>query len=145
MKCDVLCFNQKRKVSQRLDSLLNNNLGFPGGSDCKEYTCNAGDLGSIPGLGKIPWTWDKKKQQHYFQLPLNHLIGPWRAPALIRGQGTEWKPPAIQAIFTHPSRHPFTLAPHDIFIPPGPDILLQMSHPLQSVLLLERAENNNAS
>ena len=24
-------------------------LGFPGGSDCKESTCNAGDLGSIPG------------------------------------------------------------------------------------------------
>ena len=25
---------------------------FPGGSDCKESTCNAGDPGSIPGLGK---------------------------------------------------------------------------------------------
>ena len=23
---------------------------FPGGSDCKELTCNAGDPGSIPGL-----------------------------------------------------------------------------------------------
>ena len=23
--------------------------GFPGGSDCKESTCNAGDLGLIPG------------------------------------------------------------------------------------------------
>ena len=26
-------------------------MGFPGGSDGKESTCNAGDLGSIPGLG----------------------------------------------------------------------------------------------
>ena len=26
-------------------------MGFPGGSDCKEYACNAGDLGLIPGLG----------------------------------------------------------------------------------------------
>ena len=26
-------------------------LGLPGGSNSKEYTCNAGDLGSIPGLG----------------------------------------------------------------------------------------------
>ena len=26
--------------------------GFPGGSDCTEATCNAGDLGSIPGLGR---------------------------------------------------------------------------------------------
>ena len=46
--------------------------GFPGGSDGKESACNAGDLGSIPGLGRslekgiaahssilvwrIPWT-----------------------------------------------------------------------------------------
>ena len=27
-------------------------LCFPGGSDGKESTCNAGDLGSIPGLGE---------------------------------------------------------------------------------------------
>ena len=27
-------------------------LGFPGGSDGKESACNAGDLDSIPGLGK---------------------------------------------------------------------------------------------
>ena len=47
-------------------------MGFPGGSDGKESACNAGDLGSIPGLGRslekgaathssilawrIPWT-----------------------------------------------------------------------------------------
>ena len=29
-------------------------LGFPGGSDGKESTCNAGDLGLIPGLGRSP-------------------------------------------------------------------------------------------
>ena len=29
-------------------------LGFPGGSACKEFACNVGDLGSIPGLGKFP-------------------------------------------------------------------------------------------
>ena len=27
-------------------------MGFPGGSAGKESTCNAGDLGSIPGLGR---------------------------------------------------------------------------------------------
>ena len=27
-------------------------LGFPGGSDGKECTCNVGDLGLIPGLGR---------------------------------------------------------------------------------------------
>ena len=28
--------------------------GFPGGSAGKESVCNAGDLGSVPGLGKSP-------------------------------------------------------------------------------------------
>ena len=28
--------------------------GFPGGSDGKESTCNAGDLSSIPGLERSP-------------------------------------------------------------------------------------------
>ena len=29
-------------------------MGLPGGSDGKESTCNVGDLGSIPGLGRSP-------------------------------------------------------------------------------------------
>ena len=29
-------------------------MGFPGGSDGKESACNAGDLGSIPELGRSP-------------------------------------------------------------------------------------------
>ena len=28
--------------------------GFPSGSDGKESTCNVGNLGSIPGLGRSP-------------------------------------------------------------------------------------------
>jgi len=28
---------------------------FPGCSEGKESTCNAGNLGLTPGLGKIPW------------------------------------------------------------------------------------------
>ena len=28
--------------------------GFPGVSDDKEYACNVGDSGSIPGLGRSP-------------------------------------------------------------------------------------------
>ena len=51
---------------------LTRKMGFPGGLDSKESTCNAEDLGSIPGLGdplengmathssiltwRIPWT-----------------------------------------------------------------------------------------
>jgi len=29
-------------------------MGFPYGKDGKESICNAGDLGSIPGLGRSP-------------------------------------------------------------------------------------------
>ena len=29
-------------------------MGFPGGSERKEAACNAGDLGSIPGLERSP-------------------------------------------------------------------------------------------
>ena len=29
-------------------------MGFPGSSAGKELACNAGDLGSIPGLGRPP-------------------------------------------------------------------------------------------
>ena len=33
---------------------LSHGMGFPGGSAGKESACNAGDLGSIPGLGRFP-------------------------------------------------------------------------------------------
>ena len=42
-------------VSVLLESLHpRKQWGFPDGSDGKEFTCNAGDLGSIPGLGRSP-------------------------------------------------------------------------------------------
>ena len=37
-----------------LTSCPNFQIGFPGGSDSKVSGCNAGDLGSIPGLGRSP-------------------------------------------------------------------------------------------
>ena len=42
-----------RKIPWRRNSLPTPVfMGFPGGSDGKEYACSAGDLGSIPGLGR---------------------------------------------------------------------------------------------
>ena len=57
-------------------------MGFPGGSDGKESTFNAGDLGSIPGLGRSPggrhgnplqYSWLKKPHEQ------RRLVGysPW--------------------------------------------------------------------
>ena len=36
------------------DYLRNSGSYFPGGSEVKASACNAGDLGSIPGLGRYP-------------------------------------------------------------------------------------------
>ena len=35
-----------------LTAIQYSNLGFPGGSDRKESSCNVGDMGLIPGLGR---------------------------------------------------------------------------------------------
>ena len=37
-----------------MDASINDWLSFPGSSAGKEFACNAGDLGSIPGLGRAP-------------------------------------------------------------------------------------------
>ena len=43
---------QERK--EGLKSLIFTKRGFPGVSDGKEFVCNAGDPGSIPGSGRAP-------------------------------------------------------------------------------------------
>ena len=44
-----------RKIPWRRDRLPTPVLGgFPGGSGGKESTCNAGDIVSVPGLGRYP-------------------------------------------------------------------------------------------
>ena len=44
--------------SRHLKAIIYDNsmkkMSFPGGSDGKESACNAGDLGSVPGLGRSP-------------------------------------------------------------------------------------------
>jgi len=39
-------------------------MGFPGGSGGKESSCNAGDLGSIPELGRSPEEGNGKPLQY---------------------------------------------------------------------------------
>ena len=41
-------------ASNEYSGLISFKMGFPCGSGGKESTCNAGDLGSIPGLGRSP-------------------------------------------------------------------------------------------
>ena len=44
---------KKKKKSCRFGCFISS-VGFPSSSAGKESTCNAGDLGSIPGLGRSP-------------------------------------------------------------------------------------------
>ena len=48
--------NLEKVVNQQTFTIINSKgiHHFPGGSDDKESTCNAGDLDSIPGLGRSP-------------------------------------------------------------------------------------------
>ena len=52
-------------------------MGFPCGSDGKESACNAGDLGSIPGLGRSPGEGNDSPLQYSF---LENFMdrGTWR-------------------------------------------------------------------
>ena len=52
--------------------------GFPGNSDCKASACNAGDLDSIPGLGRSPGEGNGHPLQYScLENPMNR--GAWRA------------------------------------------------------------------
>ena len=46
-------------------------MGFPGGSDSKEFACNAGDLGLIPELGRSPG------DRNGYPLQYSCLENPW--------------------------------------------------------------------
>ena len=57
---------------------LKQNGGFPGGSDDKESTCYAGDLGSIPGSGGFPGKGNGNSLQDSF-LGNSMDTGAWQA------------------------------------------------------------------
>ena len=77
MACYVVC-------SPGLDSgLLPATLGVPGGSEGKESTCNVGDLGLIPGLGRSPRGGHGNPLQYScLENPMDR--GTWRAT--VRGR-----------------------------------------------------------
>ena len=61
---------------------------FPGGSDGKESDCNAGDPGSIPGLGRSPGEGIGNPLQ-YSCLQKNPMDrGGWRA--IVQGVAKRW-------------------------------------------------------
>ena len=70
-------------------------MGCPGGSDGKESACNAGDLGSIPGLGRSLG----EGNSHPVQYPGLEIAGSDR---------TEWKNPEAAAVVSTQHTNPWT-------------------------------------
>ena len=51
--------------------------GFPGGSAGKESACNAGDLGSTPGLKRFPWKRERLPTPVFWPGEFLGLYSPW--------------------------------------------------------------------
>ena len=70
-----LKINLHPKVLRPFDNFSKTQV-FPGNSDGKESACNAGDLGLIPGFGKI---WRRKRLPTPVFLPgeFHGLYSPW--------------------------------------------------------------------
>ena len=62
-------------------------MGFTGGSEGKESACNAGDLGSIPGLGRFPGEGNSYPLQ-YSVLENSIDRGAWQAT--VHGATKSW-------------------------------------------------------
>ena len=67
-----------RKIHWRRDRLPTPVfLSFPGGSAGKESTCNVGDLGSIPGLGRFLWRRERLPIPVFWPGEFHGLYSPW--------------------------------------------------------------------
>ena len=51
-------------------------MDFPGCSDSKEATCNAGDLGSTPGLGRFSWRRERLPALVFWPREFHRLYSP---------------------------------------------------------------------
>ena len=68
----------KKKIFEKIFPESSTKASFPGGSDGKESACNAGDLGSIPGLGRSPGEGNGNPLQ-YSSLENSMDRGAWQA------------------------------------------------------------------
>ena len=79
--------NRSRKDSGRNFDFPLNHLGFPGGSDGKESTCNGGDSDLIPGSGRSPGEGTGYPLQHPC-LENSMDRGAWQVT--VRGVAKSW-------------------------------------------------------
>ena len=76
-------------------------VGFPGGSDSKASVCNAGDLGSIPGLGRSSGEGNGNPLQYSWAFL---VAQPVKNPPVMREtwvRSLGWEDPLEKAKATH--------------------------------------------
>ena len=90
-------------------------MGFPGDSDGKESACNAGDLGSIPGLGRSPWEGNGYSVQYGGASLVIQMVKNLPAMQETWIQSLGWEDSLEKEMATHPSilvwRIPWTEEP----------------------------------
>ena len=64
------------QILPNLWNIFKRKEGFPCGSAGKESTCDAGDLGWIPGLG-IPWRRERLPIPVFWPREFHGLYSPW--------------------------------------------------------------------
>ena len=78
-------------------------LGFPCGSAGKEFACNAGDLGSIPGLGRSSGEGIGYPLQYSWASLVAQLVKNLPAMRETWVQSLGWEDPLEKGIATHSS------------------------------------------
>ena len=58
-------------------NILDTEYGFPCGSAGKESARNAGELGSISGLGRFPWRRERLRTPVFWPGEFHRLYSPW--------------------------------------------------------------------
>ena len=78
-------------------------MGFPGSSAGKESACNAGDTGSIPGLGRSPGKEIGYPLQYFWASLVAQMIKNLPAMWETWVQSLGWEDPLEESIATHSS------------------------------------------
>ena len=76
---------------------------FPGGSDGKASAYNAGDPGSIPGLGRSPGEGNGNPLQYSWASLVAQMVKNPSAMQETWLQSLDWEDPLEKEIETHPS------------------------------------------
>ena len=78
-------------------------MGFPSGSDGKESACNAGDLGSIPGLERSPGEGNGYPLQYSWASLVAQLVKNLPAMQEIWVRSLGWEDPLEKGMAIHSS------------------------------------------